>query len=204
MPHSRPRRVVLATANAGKLRELQRMLAGDRVELLTLAMLGIASPPEDGDSFAANALIKARHAAAASGLPAIGDDSGLEVDALGGRPGLYSARYAGPAADAAANNRLLLEELAAVPDGRRGATFRCAMAYVRRADDPQPVVTEGSWRGQIGFAPRGTAGFGYDPLFVVDGDGRSAAELDAQEKDRVSHRGQALARLVAALRAGAW
>ena len=196
------RRVVLATGNRGKLAEMRAILAGSGIEVLPQSDFGIEPPVEDGDSFAANALIKARHAARLAGLPAIADDSGLEVDALGGRPGIHSARYAGPGASDADNNRKLLEELAGVPAGRRGARYRCAMAWVDRADDAAARVFEAAWEGAIGEAPRGDGGFGYDPLFLVAGGSRTAAEMPAAEKNRVSHRGQALAALVAALAAG--
>jgi XTP/dITP diphosphohydrolase len=197
------RRVVLATGNPGKLREMRAILADHGLEIVAQSELGIEPPVEDGDSFAANALIKARHAAAASGLPAIADDSGLEVDALGGRPGLHSARYAGVPASDRANNERLLAELADVPTGERGARYRCAMIFVRHADDPVPIVAEALWPGRIGFEAKGGGGFGYDPYFVT-ADGRTAAEMPAQEKNRVSHRGQALAALAARMRAAGW
>lgn len=197
------RRVVLATGNPGKLREMRAILAGHDLLVVPQSDLGIAPPAEDGDSFAANALIKARHAAAASGLAAIADDSGLEVDALGGRPGLHSARYAGQPADDGANNERLLAELAGVPADRRGARYRCAMVFVRGADDRDPIVAEASWAGRIGFEPKGSGGFGYDPYFVT-ADGRTAAEMPAQEKNRVSHRGQALAELALRMRGAGW
>jgi XTP/dITP diphosphohydrolase len=197
------RRVVLATGNPGKLREMRAILAGHELLVVPQSELGIAPPAEDGDSFVANALIKARHAAAASGLPAIADDSGLEVDALDGRPGLHSARYAGEPADDRANNERLLAELAGVPAEARRARYRCAMVFVRSAEDPDPVVAEASWAGRIGSEPRGSGGFGYDPYFVT-ADGRTAAEMPAQEKNRVSHRGQALAALAARMRAAGW
>jgi XTP/dITP diphosphohydrolase len=197
------RRVVLATGNPGKLREMRAILAGHDLQVVPQSEFGIVPPHEDGDSFAANALIKARHAAAASGLPAIADDSGLEVEALGGRPGLHSARYAGPSADDRANNERLLAELAEVPAQRRGARYRCAMVFVRGADDPDPIVAEASWPGRIGFEPRGGGGFGYDPYFVT-ADGRTVAEMPADEKNRVSHRGQALATLAARMRETGW
>ena len=198
------RRVVLATGNAGKLREMRAILAGHGLEVIAQSELGIVSAPEDGDSFAANALIKARHAAAKSGLPAIADDSGIEVDALGGRPGLYSARYAGEPANDRANNAKLLAELADVPAAERGARYRCAMAFVRIAADPAPIVAEASWEGAIGFEPRGSGGFGYDPYFIVAGDDRTVAEMPEAEKNRASHRGQALAALAAAMKAAGW
>lgn len=198
------RRVVLATGNPGKLREIRAILAGHGLEVVPQSELGIEPPAEDGDSFASNALIKARHAAAASGLPAIADDSGLEVDALGGRPGLHSARYAGPHAGDAANNARLLAELSGVPAERRGARYRCAMAFVRHAEDAQPVLAEAVWEGRIGHVPRGTGGFGYDPYFIVDGDGRTAAEMPAAEKNRMSHRGQALTALAGRMKDAGW
>jgi XTP/dITP diphosphohydrolase len=197
------RRVVLATGNAGKLREMRAILAGHDLVIVPQSDLGIAPPAEDGDSFAANALIKARHAAAASGLAAIADDSGLEVDALDGRPGLHSARYAGQPADDRANNERLLAELAGVPAQRRGARYRCAMVFVRGADDPDPIIAEAAWAGRIGLEPKGSGGFGYDPYFVT-ADGRTAAEMPAQEKNRVSHRGQALAVLAEGMRLMGW
>jgi XTP/dITP diphosphohydrolase len=198
------RRVVLATGNPGKLREMRAILAGHDLEIVAQSELGIEPPVEDGDSFAANALIKARHAAAAAGLPAIADDSGLEVDALGGRPGLRSARYAGPQSDDRANNERLLAELAGVPAEGRGARYRCAMAFVRHAEDPTPIVAEAQWPGRIGLEARGAGGFGYDPYFVAAGDTRTVAEMPAEEKNRISHRGQALAALAARMRAAGW
>ena len=193
------RRVVLASGNAGKLREMRELLAGCGFEVIPQSEFGIDPPHEDGSSFVANALIKARHAARASGLPAIADDSGLAVDALGGRPGIHSARYAGDACSDEDNNEKLLAELADVPEGSRGARYHCAMVFVRDADDPAPLVHEGRWEGSIGFGRRGAGGFGYDPLFLVAGDTRTVAEIPAAEKNRVSHRAQALTALVAAL-----
>ena len=198
------RRIVLATGNAGKLREMRAILAGHDLEVVAQSEFGIVPPLEDGDSFAANALIKARHAAAIAELPAIADDSGLEVDALGGRPGLHTARYAGPQADERANNDKLLVELAGVPPSSRGARYRCAMAFVRDAGDAAPIIAEASWSGRISFERRGAGGFGYDPLFIVQGGRRTAAEMPEGEKNRVSHRGQALAALAAAMRAVGW
>jgi len=172
--------------------------------VLAQSELGIAPPPEDGDSFVANALIKARHAAAASGLPAIADDSGLEVDALGGRPGLHSARYANQPGDDGANNEKLIRELAGVPAARRAARYRCAMAFVRDAGDAAPIIAEAAWEGAIATTPRGAGGFGYDPYFIVAGGDRTAAEMPAAEKNRVSHRGQALVALAAAMKLAGW
>lgn len=185
------RRIVLATGNRGKAREFAAMLGPDW-EICLQSELGVKPVAETGDSFAANALIKARHAAAATGLPALADDSGLEVDALDGAPGVLSARYAGEAAGDADNLRLLLERMAAVPADRRTARFRCVLAYVRGAEDPAPLLVEGSWEGRIATAARGAAGFGYDPVFEDGASGLTAAELPAERKNALSHRGQAL------------
>ena len=192
-------RLVLATGNRGKVSEIAAILADLAVEVVAQTELGVVPVEETGRTFAANALLKARHAAAATGAPALADDSGLEVDALGGAPGVYSARYAGESASDEANNARLLAELAgcAAP---RTARYRCVLAFVRHADDPEPLLASGSWEGAIATAPRGSGGFGYDPLFLVAGDpaGRTAALLDPSEKNRLSHRAQALQ----ALRAG--
>lgn len=196
-----PRRVVLATGNRGKAREFADLL-GPAWELCLQSDLGVKPAAETGDSFAANALIKARHASAATGLPALADDSGLEVDALDGAPGVLSARYAGEAAGDADNLRLLLERMAAVPAGRRSARFRCVLAYVRSAADSAPLLAEGSWEGRIAVAPRGEAGFGYDPVFEDAASGLTAAELPAVRKNELSHRGQALRALRELLRQG--
>jgi XTP/dITP diphosphohydrolase len=198
------RRVVLATGNPGKLREMRHILAGHGLEVVAQSELGVLPPAEDGESFVANALLKARHAAALAGLPAIADDSGIEVDALGGRPGIHSARFAGPRADEEQNNDRLLAELSGLPEERRGARYRCAMVFVRGAADTAPIVAEASWEGRIGFERRGRGGFGYDPLFVVAGMTLTAAELDPVEKNRVSHRGQALAALAEKMRLAGW
>jgi XTP/dITP diphosphohydrolase len=194
-----PARLVLATGNAGKLREMRAILAPWGVAVQPLSGFTAACADETGLSFVENAILKARFAAEASGLPAIADDSGLEVDALHGAPGIYSARYAGPGADDAANNARLLRELEAVPDRERAARYRCAMVFVRWPLDPAPLVAQASWEGRIARLPRGAGGFGYDPLFLV-GDGEvTAAEFDAVRKNAVSHRGKALRALVAAL-----
>ncbi|HEY2274183.1 MAG TPA: RdgB/HAM1 family non-canonical purine NTP pyrophosphatase [Steroidobacteraceae bacterium] len=193
------KRAVLASANPGKLRELAAVLAPAGFELLAQTALGIDSVAETGTTFLENALIKARHAAAAARLPALADDSGIEVDALGGRPGVWSARFAGAGASDAANLERLLEELEGVPAARRTARYQCVVVWVRTADDPAPLTGTGTWEGRIALTPRGSGGFGYDPAFVPQGERRSAAELSAAEKNRVSHRAQALARLVAAL-----
>jgi XTP/dITP diphosphohydrolase len=188
------RRLVLATDNPGKLRELAALL-GDRWEVLPQGHFGIRSAPETGTTFRANAELKARHAAAATGLPSIADDSGLEVDALAGAPGVESANYAGPAASDAANNARLLAALAGVPKALRTARYRCVLVFVRSRDDPDPIVAEGSWEGSIAEVPRGEGGFGYDPLFIDARTGLTGAELGAAAKNAVSHRGQALRRL---------
>ncbi|MEJ2383990.1 MAG: RdgB/HAM1 family non-canonical purine NTP pyrophosphatase [Xanthomonadales bacterium] len=188
--------VVLASGNAGKLRELTAMLEPLGWRVRPQSEWGVPEAVEDGLGFIENALIKARHAARHTGLPALGDDSGLVVDALGGAPGIYSARYAGPGADDDANNQKLLAALADLPKSRRTAHFYCAMAMVRRADDPAPLIAIGRWDGRILDAPTGAGGFGYDPLFQVETHGCSSAELPPAEKNRISHRGRALAALV--------
>ena len=192
-------RVVLASGNAGKLRELNSLLAGLDLQLVSQVELGIPAVEETGTTFEGNALLKARHAAGAARLPAIADDSGIEVDALNGAPGLYSARYAGPDADDAANNAKLLRALQDVPEAARTARYRCVLAFVRYADDPYPLLAQGSWEGRIIDSPRGSGGFGYDPYFWLPQRGCTAAELEAGEKDHLSHRGQAMRRLRAAL-----
>ena len=193
---SSERRVVLATGNAGKQRELAALLASQGLVLILQTQLGIAPVEETGSTFEANALLKARHAARLSGLAALADDSGLEVDALGGRPGVHSARYAGEGATDEQNNDLLLRELEGRPGVARTARYRCVITFVRTAVDPQPLVANGSWEGRIAAAPAGSGGFGYDPLFVPQGHSTTAAQMDAADKNALSHRGQALRRLV--------
>ena len=192
-------RIVLATGNRGKLRELTAMLAGHDFEIVPQTALGVTEANETGLSFVENAILKARNAAQQTGLPAIADDSGLEVDALDGAPGIYSARYAGSQASDADNTAKLLEALKTVPPEQRGARFRCAMVYLKHADDPAPLICEGVWEGRILDAPRGSNGFGYDPVFLVPERGCVSAELPPEEKNRLSHRGQALQKLVDAL-----
>ena len=187
--------IVIASSNAGKLGEIRQILGGLDLELIAQGDLGIADAEETASTFVENALLKARHAARASGLPAIGDDSGICVDALGGGPGLYSARYAGVHGDSAANIAKLLDALRDVPAARRAAAFHCVIVLLRHADDPAPLIAEARWHGRILHAPRGSGGFGYDPVFFDPALGVGAAELDAAIKNRVSHRGQALARL---------
>jgi XTP/dITP diphosphohydrolase len=191
-----PRRVVLATGNAGKQREFASLLAPRAFDVVLQTTLGIASAEETGSTFKANALIKARHAARAAGMPALADDSGLEVDALDGRPGVWSARYAGPAATDAANNALLLHELRDTPTAGRGARYRCVIAWVSDADDPAPLIAEGVWEGRIVLQPAGEGGFGYDPLFLPAGLSITAAQMTPADKNAVSHRGLALAHLL--------
>ncbi len=195
MEKSLPGTLVLATGNAGKLREFRALLADLAIEVVPQSEFDVPTVPETGLTFIENALIKARNAARHTGLPALADDSGLAVDALHGRPGIYSARYSGPDADDLANNRKLLEELAGVPEQERGARYHCILVFLRDAEDPVPLVCEGAWEGRIAPAPRGEGGFGYDPLFLpADGEG-SAAELDPAIKNRCSHRGRAMALL---------
>lgn len=193
-------RLVLASGNAGKHRELSAMLEPLGIELALQSDWDVPSVPETGMTFVENALIKARHAASATGLPALADDSGLMVDALGGAPGLHSARYAGAGASDADNVARLLDALADIPDARRDARFVCLLVLLRSAGDPAPVICEGRWPGRIAEAPRGDRGFGYDPVFLVPRHDCTAAELDAGTKNRISHRGQALAALSDRLR----
>ncbi|PKF70249.1 non-canonical purine NTP pyrophosphatase, RdgB/HAM1 family [Pseudomonas fluvialis] len=182
--------LVLASHNAGKLKELQDML-GEHVRLRSVGEFSREEPEETGLSFVENAILKARHAARLSGLPALADDSGLAVDALGGAPGIYSARYADGQGDAA-NNAKLLQALREVPEAQRSAQFVCALALVRHADDPLPIICEGLWQGCILQAPRGSNGFGYDPLFWVEERQCSSAELDKASKNQLSHRARAM------------
>lgn len=193
-------KVVLATGNAGKVRELAGALADFGMEIVAQSALGVASVEETGLTFIENALIKARHAARVTGLPAIADDSGLAVDALAGAPGISSARYAGEDASDRQNMDKLLAALASVPDGQRGAQFHCVLVYLRHADDPTPLVCHGSWSGEIARQPSGAGGFGYDPVFLLTEQGRTAADLNTEEKQALSHRGQALACLLDVLR----
>ncbi|HKZ09347.1 MAG TPA: RdgB/HAM1 family non-canonical purine NTP pyrophosphatase [Rhodanobacteraceae bacterium] len=187
-------KLVLASGNAGKLVELRELLAGSGIELVAQNEIGIGDAEEIGLTFVENAILKARHAARASGMPALADDSGLCVNVLDGAPGLYSARYAGVHGDNAANNVKLLRELEDVPDVKRSAHFTCVLALLRGADDPDPIIATGRWPGRVLTAPRGERGFGYDPVFLPDdGGGLGSAELEPALKNRISHRGQALA-----------
>lgn len=192
-------RIVLASGNPGKLRELQALLAPFAFSLVAQGELGIHPAAETGTTFIENALIKARHAARHARLPALADDSGLEVDALGGGPGVWSARFAHPGASDEENLRRLLAELDGVPEGFRQARYRCVIALVRSVGDQAPLIARGSWEGRIARAPSGSGGFGYDPVFVPEGSARTAAELDPAEKNALSHRAQAMRELVAML-----
>ncbi|MUV12680.1 RdgB/HAM1 family non-canonical purine NTP pyrophosphatase [Noviluteimonas gilva] len=193
------RKLVLASGNKGKLVELRDLLADVGLDLHAQSEFGVQDIDETGLTFVENALLKARHAARETGLPALGDDSGLCVDALGGAPGLYSARYAGTHGDAQANIAKLLETMRDVPDAQRTAHFHAVVVLLRTPDDPQPIIAEGRWPGRILHAPRGDGGFGYDPVFLDPVLARSAAELDAATKHARSHRGLALATLRARL-----
>ena len=193
------KQIVLASNNPGKVREIGQMLADLELEVLPQSSFNIEEVEETGLSFVENAIIKARHAAAAAGLPAIADDSGLEVDALNGAPGIYSARYAGPGASDTENLQKLLADLEKVPQEHRTARFQCLMVYMRHAHDPTPLICQGTWEGRIMFEPRGKSGFGYDPVFFVPSHDCTSAELASEVKNQLSHRGQALRHLVAAL-----
>ena len=188
-------RLVLASGNPGKLVEMRELLHDVGIATVAQAELGIEDVAETGTTFLENAILKARHAAKASGLPALGEDSGLCVDALDGAPGLYSARYAGAPGNSHANIAKLLDALRDTPTEQRGAYFYCALVLMRHAEDPMPLVCEGTWEGRILEAPRGDRGFGYDPVFYDPLMGLAAAEMDLGSKHRVSHRGQALLKL---------
>lgn len=192
-------KVVLASGNKGKLQELGALLAHSGLELIPQASLGIADAVEDGHTFVENAFIKARHAAKLSGLPALADDSGLIIDALGGAPGLISAHYAGVHGDSAGNIAKVLREIEGVPVDQRTARFYCCLVLLRHAEDPQPLIAEGEWPGVILDAPRGAHGFGYDPIFFDPAMNRGAAEMSAEEKNPISHRGRALSVLQSSL-----
>jgi len=191
------KQLVLASNNAGKVREVGQILADLKLEVLPQGDFGVEEVPETGTTFVENAIIKARHAADITGLAAVADDSGLVVDALNGEPGVWSARYAGEGASDQANLKKLLKEMDAVPDGQRCARFLCVMVYMRHAGDPTPVIAQGSWEGVIARESAGENGFGYDPVFWVPSEGCSSAQLAAETKNALSHRGQALRALVA-------
>jgi XTP/dITP diphosphohydrolase len=193
-------RLVLATGNAGKLKELRELLAPLAFEVLPQSQYTATGAAETGLTFVENAILKARHASQAAGLPAIADDSGLEVDALDGAPGIYSARYAGEHASDAENLHKLLAALQGTPPSQRTARYQCALVFMRSPRDPSPLICQASWEGRIIAAPRGDGGFGYDPIFELVDRGLTVAELPAAEKNLLSHRGQALRGLVSQLR----
>lgn len=195
------RTLVIATGNAGKLKEIQHILAPWQWQVQSQKSHNVSDADETGLSFVENAIIKARHACAHTGLPALADDSGLEVDALQGAPGIYSARYSGADATDARNNAKLLEALRDVPEAQRIARFQCVMVMMRHAADPTPLICQGTWEGRIVFAPAGENGFGYDPLFWVESHQCTSAQLESAVKNRISHRGQALLKLADALQA---
>lgn len=196
MTHShRGETIVLASNNPGKAREFSQLLADVRIQVIPQGDVGVPEAAETGLSFVENAILKARNAARFSGLPAMADDSGIEVDALNSAPGIYSARYAGPGAADLDNLRKLLRDLEGVPDARRTARYQCVLVYLRHAADPTPLICQGTWEGLILHEPRGANGFGYDPIFLVPTHRLTAAELDPAEKNRLSHRGQALRQL---------
>ncbi len=188
-------RLVLASGNPGKLRELSALLGDLGYELSAQSEFDVPEVAETGTTFVENAIIKARHAAELTGLPALADDSGIEVDALAGAPGVYSARFAGPGSSDADNNALLVEKLRDIPPDRRSARYRAVIVLMHHAADPSPLICEGSWEGMIRLEPAGTGGFGYDPYFYLPELGCTSAELSAEDKNRLSHRGQALAEL---------
>ncbi len=189
---SQTEKIVLASNNEGKLREIRALLAGESVSILPQSEFGVNNADETGLSFVENAIIKARHAARQTNLPAIADDSGIEIDLLGGKPGIYSSRYAGDGASDEENLRLLLDNIRPYADQQVIARFQCAMVYMRHAEDPTPVIAQASWEGYIVSEPRGVAGFGYDPIFYVPGHNCTSAELPADVKNSISHRGRAL------------
>lgn len=194
-------KIVLASGNPGKLAEFQALLANTSLEIVAQAQVGVGDVEETACSFVENALLKARHATRHSGLSALADDSGLCVPALNGAPGVYSARYAGKHGNDAANNVKLLNDLSEIRDAGRDAFFICVLVLLRDASDPTPLIVEGRWHGRILLGSRGTHGFGYDSLFLPDGQNLSSAELDPELKNRLSHRGQALTHLRARLKA---
>lgn len=192
--------IVLASNNAGKVREINELLATEQIKVIPQGELGVPEADETGLTFIENAILKARNAARYSGLAAIADDSGIEVDALHGAPGIYSARFAGVGASDEENLKKLIADLREIPEAQRSARFQCLMVYMRHGEDPTPVTCQGTWEGRILLAPRGDNGFGYDPVFYVPNEDCSAAELAADAKNRLSHRGQALRALVRHLR----
>ncbi len=193
-------KIVLATGNKKKVEELNSLLANQNIQVVPQSEFNVDSVPETGTTFVENAIIKARHAARVTGLPAIADDSGIEVDALLGRPGVYSARYAGEDASDQANLDKLLDEMNGVPKILRSARYWCVLVYMRHADDPTPIICQASWEGQIATEPSGENGFGYDPIFFLPENNCTAAQLDPESKNMLSHRGKALVQLAKALK----
>lgn len=190
------RQIVLASGNKGKLREFNQVLGGLGVEVLPQSEFNVPDADETGLSFVENAILKARHACQLTGLPSLADDSGLEVDALKGAPGIYSARFAGTGASDAENNTRLLRLLEGKSPEERSARFRCVLVFMRHAEDPTPLICQGTWEGQILSHPQGENGFGYDPLFLVPGLDIASAQLPSEQKNRISHRGQAVQQLI--------
>lgn len=193
-------KIVLASGNKGKVREFNQIFAGLDIEVVPQTEFGVPEAEETGLTFVENAIIKARNAAAYTGLPAIADDSGLEVDALKGAPGIYSARYAGVGASDEENLQKLLQQMEGVPEAERTARFQCLLVLMEHENDPTPIICQGTWEGRIIASPQGENGFGYDPVFFVPGHECSSAQLSAEVKNRLSHRGQALEKLLAAMR----
>lgn len=195
-----PSRLVLASSNKGKLREINQLIGALGTEVVSQSDFDVPDADETGLSFVENAILKARHAAQLTGLPALADDSGLEVDALNGAPGIYSARFSGPGATDSDNLQKLLLELNDVPEDQRTARFQCLMVYMAHAEDPTPLICQGTWEGRILFEPQGENGFGYDPVFWVPSESCASAELSPEVKNHLSHRGQALRKLLAAFK----
>ena len=196
---SRHNRIVLASGNAGKVKEINQLLSNQLIQVIAQSEFNVPEIEETGLTFVENAILKARNAARHSGLPAIADDSGLEVDALNGAPGIHSARFAGPAATDQANNDKLLEQLKEVPEAQRSARFQCLLVYLRHPTDPTPLICQGTWEGRILFQPQGENGFGYDPLFFAPDHHCSSAALQPEVKNQLSHRGRALRELLVKL-----
>ena len=194
-----PHRVVLASGNTGKVKEINQLLSGQQIQVIPQSKFNVPEIEETGLTFVENAILKARNAAQYSGLPAIADDSGLEVDALNGAPGIHSARFSGFEATDQSNNEQLLEQLKDIPEAGRSARFQCLLVYLRHPADPTPLICQGTWEGRILFQPQGENGFGYDPLFFVPNHGCSSAELQPEVKNQLSHRGRALRELMVKL-----
>lgn len=193
-------KIVLASGNKGKLREFNQVLGQMDVEVVPQSDFNVSDADETGLSFVENAILKARHAAQITGLPALADDSGLEVDALQGAPGIYSARFSGPGASDADNNAKLLELLKDLPAEKRTARFRCLLVFMRHAEDPTPLICQGTWEGQILTEARGDNGFGYDPLFLIPDLDKASAQLPPEQKNVLSHRGQAVTELISRIK----